>query len=161
MPTPPVWVDLKTTGDSILLKTFNTPIKSLTAGSSLSCAGLLCWVCWVSRLLPTLKWSVAKDAGKMIGSFYSSKNNLTLSAIVYLYNRQIRHTIKYCYSKRWEKVIKPVRTFRVGTHHVTYINSNFPYFPRISYKDESSRKLLLNNWCFVEQAPEWPLPGTL
>lgn len=42
-----------------------------------------------------LKWnpyitSVAKDAAKMVGSFYRSKKHLTPDAIVYLYKSQIR-----------------------------------------------------------------------
>ena len=50
---------------------------------------------------PDLRWntyiqSVAKSAGKMVGSFYRSRKYLTPEAIIYLYKSQIRHMIEYC-----------------------------------------------------------------
>ena len=53
------------------------------------------------KLTPDLKWnsyilSVAKEAGRMVGSFYRSKKFLTPAAILYLYKSQIRPKMEYC-----------------------------------------------------------------
>ena len=48
-----------------------------------------------------MKWDnyilkVAKDASKMIGSFYRSHKYLSPSSILYLYKSQIPPTMEYC-----------------------------------------------------------------
>ena len=48
-----------------------------------------------------LKWnayiaSIAKDAARMVGSFYRSRKYLTPSALLYLYKSQIRLKMEYC-----------------------------------------------------------------
>ena len=48
-----------------------------------------------------LKWDtyiarIAKNASKMVGSFYRSRNFLSPSSILYLYKSQIRPTMEYC-----------------------------------------------------------------
>ena len=53
------------------------------------------------KLTPDLKWnsyilSVAKETGKMVGSFFTSKKFLTPEAILYLYKSQIRPKMEYC-----------------------------------------------------------------
>merc|ERR1712215_258105 len=53
------------------------------------------------KFTPDLKWnsyiaSVAKEASKMIGSLYRSREYLTPSSILYLYKSQIRPTMEYC-----------------------------------------------------------------
>ena len=53
------------------------------------------------KLTSDLKWnsyilSVAKEAGKMVGSFFRSKKYLTPAAILYLYKSQIRPKMEYC-----------------------------------------------------------------
>ena len=50
---------------------------------------------------PDLKWntyikSVAKVAGKMVGSLYRSRRYLTADAILYLYKSQVRPKMEYC-----------------------------------------------------------------
>ena len=53
------------------------------------------------KITPDLKWnsyitSVSTRAGKMVGSFYRSREYFTQSAILYLYKSQIRPTMEYC-----------------------------------------------------------------
>ena len=53
------------------------------------------------KFTPDLRWncyirSVAKSAGKMVGSFYRSRKYLTPDAILYLFKSQIRPTMEYC-----------------------------------------------------------------
>ena len=53
------------------------------------------------KLTPDLKWnsyilSVAKEAGKMVGSFFRTRKYLTPAAILYLYKSQIRPRMEYC-----------------------------------------------------------------
>ena len=53
------------------------------------------------KLTPDLRWDayikcVARDAARMVGSFYRSKKFLTPSALLYLYKSQIRPRMEYC-----------------------------------------------------------------
>ena len=53
------------------------------------------------KIIPNLKWgiymqSIAKDAARMVGSFYRARKFLTPAAILYLYKSQIRPKIEYC-----------------------------------------------------------------
>ena len=53
------------------------------------------------KFTPDLKWnsyilSVAKDVGKMVGSFFRRRKFLTPAAVHYLYKSQIRPKMEYC-----------------------------------------------------------------
>ena len=53
------------------------------------------------KFTPDLKWnsyilSVAKDVGKMVGSFFRTRKFLTPAAVHYLYKSQIRPKMEYC-----------------------------------------------------------------
>ena len=53
------------------------------------------------KLTTDLKWDsyitrFAKNASKMVGSFYRSHKHLSPSSILYLYKSQIRPTMEYC-----------------------------------------------------------------
>ena len=53
------------------------------------------------KLTTDLKWDsyitrIAKNASKMVGSFYRSRKYLSPSSILYLYKSQIRPTMEYC-----------------------------------------------------------------